>query len=77
MDQEAPDAGRDDREGDDLTTKLDRALDALYRGRCNLIQACKLAECDQQTMKRFLLDKVQCTEQHPLQLTLDLWSLDQ
>ena len=57
-------------------TKLERAIDALYRGRCNLIQACNLAECDQATMKRFLLDKVRCTEQHPIQMTLDLWNQD-
>lgn len=55
-------------------TKLERAIDALYRGRCNLIQACQLAEVDQETMKRFLLDKVQCTPSHPIQLTLDLRS---
>ena len=53
-------------------TKLERAIDALYRGRCNLIQACELAEIDQTTMKRFLLDKVKSSPSHPVQLTLDL-----
>jgi hypothetical protein len=55
-------------------TKLERAIDALYSGRCNLIKACQLAEIDQETMKRLLLDKVRCSPSHPLQLTLDLHS---
>lgn len=58
-------------------TKLERAIDALYRGRCNLIQACQLAEVDQDTMKRFLLDKVRCAPSHPIQLTFDLRDPDQ
>ena len=53
-------------------TDLERAIDALYRGRCNLITACNLAGVDQETMKRFLLDKVRCTPTHPIQLTFDL-----
>lgn len=58
-------------------TKLERAIDALYRGRCNLVQACNLAGVDQEAMKRFLLDKVRCTEQHPIQLTIDFQSRSQ
>lgn len=58
-------------------TKLERAIDALYRGRCNLIKACELAEVDQETMKRFLLDKVNCTPTHPIQLTFDFREQEQ
>ncbi len=58
-------------------TKLERAIDALYRGRCNLIQACELAEIDQATMKRFLLDKVRSSPSAPVQLTLDLHRYEQ
>jgi hypothetical protein len=76
MGEEAQDSSGYGCEGVALT-KLERAIDALYRGRCNLIQACSLAEVDQETMKKFLLDKVQCTPSHPLQLSLDLRNSDQ
>lgn len=75
MGQEVTGAGGHDRKRTNLT-KLERAIDALYRGRCNLIQACNLAEVDQEVMKRFLLDKVNCTPTHPIQLTLDFRDQD-
>ena len=76
MGEEAHNSSGHDREGTALT-RVERAIDALYRGRCNLIQACKLAEVDQETMKKFLLDKVNCAPSHPIQLSLDFRSKDQ
>lgn len=53
-------------------TKIERALTALYSGRCNLVKACEIAEINQDTMKRLLLDKVRSSQSHPIQLTLPL-----
>jgi hypothetical protein len=51
-------------------TKLERAIDALYRGRCNLIEACKFGGVDQDKMKGLLLDKIKRSSASPIQLSI-------
>jgi hypothetical protein len=58
-------------------TRLDTALDMLYRGRCNLVQACQYAEIDSEVMKSLLLDRVKNSFVHPLQLTLNFYDQNQ